>query len=184
MKNVTSSTTTVGSVAFRAWKSWDCDTAAHTPGYRSSTVLSKVFSSWPAMDSSSVKLGGMRCITTGCAKRRPTGSRPAAAVHTLGRSSHTCFFVGDDHGEQVAYRNGYEMYVFERRSRTRKPWWAAKLQQMHKIKRPDHSDSRCQRINVLGCTTAKACRQSNQRESQTMAIRVAVVARRGLTLRS
>jgi hypothetical protein len=40
------------------------------------------------------------------------------------------------------------------------------------------------RVKVCGCTMRKACRQSHQRESQTIAIRVAVIARRGLILRS
>src|SRR5262245_41115104 len=43
---------------------------------------------------------------------------------------------------------------------------------------------RCQRLSVAGCTAAKAWRQSNQRQSQTRAIRVAWVARRGLMFRS
>jgi hypothetical protein len=36
-----------------------------------------------------------------------------------------------------------------------------------------------QRVKVSGCTIRKADRQSNQRESQTKAMRVALVARRG-----
>jgi hypothetical protein len=43
---------------------------------------------------------------------------------------------------------------------------------------------RCHRVNVAGCTMVKACRQSNQRPSQTRASRVAGDARLGLTLRS
>src|SRR5688572_29360194 len=40
---------------------------------------------------------------------------------------------------------------------------------------------RCQRVNVSGVTIVKAERQSNQRESQTIATRIALVACRGLT---
>jgi hypothetical protein len=43
---------------------------------------------------------------------------------------------------------------------------------------------RCQRVKVLGCTMARACRQSNQRESQIRTMRMAWVVRLGVTLRS